>query len=283
MAKVRVITDSGSDLPKSKVDELSIVVVSLSVRFGSDEFVDTVTLSPREFWEKCKNSPQSSLPETAAPSPGSFQEAFLKSKEDGYDGIVCVTLSSGVSSTFQSALQAKELVKDEISVEVVDSQFVSIGQGLIAVGAAEAARDGKDVSEVAQLANELIGRTVLMGTLDTLEYLKRGGRIGSGAALVGSLLSIKPIVEVRDGKVAGESKHRTRGKSLDYVAEKAAIPDEVERFALLNGEAQDFEVFKNKVLAIKDRQNIIYADIGPIIGTHVGQGAVGFAYQTVKK
>ncbi len=281
MAGIQVVTDSGSDIPPQLAKDLGITIVSLSVRFGNDEVVDTVSLTPDEFWSRCAALAAPALPETAAPSPGAFQEAYLKAHKEGYEGVVVVTLSSEVSSTYQSALQAKDLVADQIPVEVVDSRSVSAGEGLVAIAAAEHSKSGASLEEVKKLAKEVVERTFVTGTIDTLENLRRGGRISNGSAFVGSLLSIKPVVEVREGKIESESKHRTRGRSLDYLAQRVNNYGEFERFAFLNGGAKDFDIFKDKVLAQREIKDPIFADIGPIIGTHIGLGAVGIAFTVV--
>ncbi|NNN22719.1 MAG: DegV family protein [Acidimicrobiales bacterium] len=283
MAGIQVVTDSGSDIPPQLAKDLGITIVSLSVRFGNDEVVDTVSLTPDEFWSRCAALAAPAVPETAAPSPGAFQEAYLKAHEEGFEGVVVVTLSSEVSSTYQSALQAKELVADKIPVEVVDSRNVSAGEGLVAIAAAEYSKSGASLEEVKKLADDVVDRTFGAVAVDTLENLRRGGRISNGSAFVGSLLSIKPVVEVREGKIESESKHRTRGRSLDYLAQRVNNYGEFERFAFLNGGAKDFDVFKDKVLAQRAIKDPIFADIGPIIGTHLGLGAVGIAFTVAPK
>jgi DegV family protein with EDD domain len=280
MSKTKIITDSGCDIPLDIAKKYSIDIVSLTVRFGKEEVVDTISLSADEFWKKCAETAAVSMPETAAPSPGNFVNAFEKAKADGFDSVVCITLSSKVSSTYESALNALEVVGDSINVTVVDSLSVSIGEGLIAIDAAKAAQNGEPLEKILELTEFNVKNTILMGTIDSLDSLKRTGRISASEALVGSLLSIKPIVELRDGKVEPESRHRTRSKSLDYVIEKATNINNIKLFSILNGAAKDFDTYKTKLLEkvnLPESVEIIYADIGPIIGTHVGRGAVGFA------
>ena len=170
MAGVRVVTDSACDLPDSLATELGIDIVPLTVRFGDDEFTDRRDLSPAEFWAKCNNSPL--LPETSAPSPGAFEEAYRRLAADGADGIVTVTISRDLSATGQAAELAAQAVADVVPVEVIDSRFVSMGQGLIAVGAARLAQAGKGIEDVAGAAVDLIPRTRVYAAIDTLENLK---------------------------------------------------------------------------------------------------------------
>ncbi len=283
MSKTKIITDSGSDIPLDLIQKYNIGVVSLTVRFGKEEVIDTVKLTPEEFWTKFKSCSADSMPETAAPSPGNFVTAFETAVKEGYENIICICLSSRVSSTYESAVNALEVVKDSANIKIIDSLSVSIGEGLIVIDAAKAALNGESVDSIIDLTNHDITHNVVMGAIDNLETLKRTGRISSSTALVGSLLSIKPVVELRDGKVEQESRQRTRSKSLDYVIDKAAGVSNIKLFSILNGAAKDYESFKTKMLdkvSLGSDVNIVEADIGPIIGSHVGQGAVGFACLT---
>ncbi len=283
MSKTKIITDSGCDIPLDLIKKYNIEIVSLTVRFGQEEVVDTISLSAKEFWAKFQSSTAGSMPETAAPSPGNFIKAFNKAIEEGFENIICICISSKVSSTYESAINAANEISENVNIKVVDSLSVSIGEGLIVVDAAKAALDNQPLEAIIDLINHNISNHVVMGAIDNLETLKRTGRISSSKALVGSLLSIKPVVELKDGKVENESNQRTRTKSLDYVIDKAAAIKKIKLFSILNGEAKDYETFKSKMLErvdIAEGVEIIEADIGPIIGSHVGQGAVGFACLT---
>ena len=276
MARVRVVTDSACDLPPALAGEHGVAVVPLSIRFGSEEFTDGSAIPPEEFWARCAASPV--LPETSAPSPGAFQEAFLAASEQGYDGVVCVTLSAGVSATFQAARTAADLVADRIPVRVIDSRSMTMGQGLIVLDAAELADTGADLNQVAERVEGLLGRTTVLGVVDTLEHLEKGGRIGGARALLGSLLSIKPVVICRDGVVAEESKQRTRSKSLRYLADRAKNAGELSRIAVCNGAATDIDVFMEMVSDVKSEHPLVLVDLGPVVGTHTGPGTVGLCF-----
>ena len=164
---VRVVTDSGCDLPNSAVEASSVTVVPLTIRFGDEEFVNRGDLTTAEFWAKCAASPV--LPSTAAPSPGQFEMEYRRLAAEGASGIVVVSLSSALSATMQSATLAAAAVADAIRVEVVDSRSVSLGTGLMVLAAANAAQLGATVDEVAALARDLVGRTHLWGALDTAQ------------------------------------------------------------------------------------------------------------------
>jgi DegV family protein with EDD domain len=276
MAGIRVVTDSACDLPAALADELGIEIVPLTLRFGDDEFVDRRDLSPAEFWTRCNNSPL--LPETAAPSPGAFEQAYRRLAADGAEAIVAITISGELSATGQAAELAAQAVADTIPVRVIDSKSVSMGEGLIAVAAARLAVAGKGVEDVAGAAIDRIDRTRIYAALDTLENLKKGGRIGGAQALLGSMLSIKPIIEVRDGKVEPESRQRTRSKALAYLAEKIREQDRVEQLAVMHGSAPDLEEFLDMISARFPRDEIVVGDIGAVIGAHAGPRAIGVGF-----
>ncbi|MGO9028365.1 MAG: DegV family protein [Acidimicrobiales bacterium] len=278
MARVRVVTDSASDLPAALAAQYDVAVVPLSIRFGSEEFVDGSVLSPDEFWARCAAS--AVLPETSAPSPGAFQDAFVAAADAGYDGVVCLTLSSGVSATYQSARTAADTVGDRIPVRVVDSRTMTMGYGLVVLEAAELAATGATLDEVVARVEELLPRTQVYGVVDTLEHLEKGGRIGGARALLGSLLSIKPVVTVVGGVVGEESKQRTRSRSLRYLADKAKGVGSISRIAVCNGAAADIDVFLDMLADVKSEHPLVVVDLGPIIGTHTGPGTVGLCLVT---
>jgi DegV family protein with EDD domain len=157
---VRVVTDSSCDLPADVVADHGIDVVPLTIRFGEEEFVDRVDLTPAQFWARCASSP--ALPETAAPAPGAFQEAFRRAAEAGADGVVCINLAAKLSATSQAALTAADAVSDDIPVKVVDSKSVTLGLGMIVVEAARLAAAGGTLDDVTAAAEDLAGRPASM-------------------------------------------------------------------------------------------------------------------------
>jgi DegV family protein with EDD domain len=278
MARIRVVTDSASDLSASLADERGVTVVPLSIRFGSEEFVDGTTLSTDDFWARCKAS--SVLPETSAPSPGAFQEAFAAAADDGYDGVLCLNLSSGVSATHQSAVTAAKAFGDRVPVRVIDSRSMTMGLGLMVLDVAELAASGADLDTLSDRAHSLIPRTHVFGVVDTLEHLEKGGRIGGARALLGSLLSIKPVVTLVDGVVEEESKQRTRGRSLHYLADKATNSPPLSRLAVSNGAASDLDEFLAMLEGLQVDHPLEVVDLGPVVGTHTGPGTIGLSLVT---
>jgi DegV family protein with EDD domain len=279
MARVRVVTDSAGDLTPPLAEEQGITIVPLSIRFGSEEFVDGATLSPAEFWSRCKSS--DILPETSAPSPGAFQEAFLGAAGEGYEGVVCINLSGALSATYQSARTAADAVSDRVPVRVIDSRSVTMGQGLMALAAAESAAGGASLDEVAATVHGLVERTQVFGAIDTLEHLEKGGRIGGARALLGSLLSIKPVVHVVDGVVEEESKQRTRSRQLRYLADKILGFGNLERVAVCNGAANDLDDLLELLAKVDAKYPLEVVNLGPVVGTHTGPGTIGVCVVTM--
>ena len=276
MAGVRVITDSSCDLPTQLATELDIEVVPLSIRFGDEEFVDRRDLSPKEFWSRCSASPV--LPATAAPPPGAFEDAFRRAANAGADGIVCLNLSSKLSATIQSAEVAAKAVQDDVPVRVIDSRSLTMSLGLMAASAARRAAEGASLDEVAAVVEDLIPRARTYAALDTLENLKKGGRIGGAQALLGSMLSIKPIIQVVDGEVEPESRQRTRTRALAYLIDKVKEQGTVESLAVMHGDAPDIDEFLDRLSALYPRDDIVVGDIGAVIGTHAGPRTIGVTF-----
>ena len=277
MSGIRVVTDSSCDLPASALEENGIVVVPLDVRLG-DLGPDVMReLSPEEFWKKCAAT--TSLPETSAPSPGAFKDVFAAAGADGCSGVVCVTISSELSGTHQAAVTGAEEVAGTVPVEVIDSRSVTMGQGLLALYAARLAAEGGSTESVGNAVRAATGKIKVFGSLDTLENLRRGGRIGTAQALVGSLLSIKPVIEVRDGIVEGESRQRTRTRALQYLVDKVRNAGEIAQLAILHSMAADVDQFAKMLAEVYPADETIIGTIGPVVGTHAGPRAVGVAYR----
>lgn len=272
-----MVTDSACDLLDETLLELGIGLVPLRIRFGDQELVDRQELSTKEFWARCATTSQ--LPSTAAPSPGQFQEAFEAMAAEGAGGLVCVDLSSKMSATIESARQAARAVEGRIPVRVVDSLSVTLGIGLVVTEAARAASAGAGLDEVEAAAHRAVEGLKLYGAIDTLDNLKKGGRIGGARALLGSMLSIKPVIEVRDGVVEEESKQRTRSRSLRYLAEKVRAAGPLSRLAVFSADAPDLDEFLGLLEGISPTDGAtLLGDVGPVIGTHAGRGAIGVAW-----
>lgn len=276
MPTIRVVTDTACDLPDDILNDLAVKLVPLRIRFGDEEFVDRYELSTKEFWARCADF--DGLPSTAAPSPGQFQEVFEAMAAEGADGVVCVDLSSRLSATIEAARAAANAVQGRAPVRVVDSLSVTMGHGLVVIAAAEAAKAGASLDEVAEAAELAVSRLKVYGAIDTLENLKRGGRIGGARALLGSMLSIKPVIEVRGGIVEEESKQRTRGKSLRYLADRVKEAGPLDRLAVFSADAPDLSDFLALLDGVETRGQTLLGDVGPVIGSHAGRAAIGVAW-----
>lgn len=274
---IRIVTDSTADIPQELLDLHAITVVPLSVRFGDDEFVDREDLTHDAFWTLLAESEH--LPETAAPSAGRFQDAFLDLAEQGASGVVAVCLSSRLSATYQSAVIAAEKVADTIAVMVVDSFAVTMAAGFQVLEAARSAEAGDDLATVAGAASAAAPKTNLFAALDTLEFLRRGGRIGSAQALVGSLLNVKPLITFAEGVVASAGRVRTRGKALSAIVDHIAELPSVAEIAVLHGQADDVEELRTRLSAFVPDDRLLVSELGPVVATHGGPGVIGVAYR----
>jgi DegV family protein with EDD domain len=272
---VGIVTDSSCDLPEDLVRTWGIEVVPLSIRFGDEELVDREQLTTAEFWARCAASPE--LPSTAAPSPGRFEESYRRLVDGGATGILVVTISGALSATMQSAELAARALTD-VDVRIIDSRTVSLGLGTIALACAEAAATGQDLDAVAALADDLVARTRVFGALDTLDNLRKGGRIGNAKALLATALNIKPIIEVAGGVVEQHGKQRTRSKALTFLVDKvASYRGRIEHLAVLHADCSDVDAFVDRLRPLTDGE-IIVGQIGPVIGAHAGRGTIGVAF-----
>lgn len=276
MPGVRIVTDSSSDLTDEEVAAHGIEVVPLSIRFGADEYEDRGELSVEGFYEKLAAS--SVLPETAAPAPGKFEAAFRRQQEAGADAVVCIDLSSDLSATMQSAQNAAKAATGSLDVRVVDSRSITSGLGTQVLLAAQAGAAGASADEVVALVEDLAGRTHVIGALDTLDNLKKGGRIGGAQALLGSLLLIKPILDISTGKVEEAGKARTRKRALEVLRDKVAAAGPVEHLCVTHGLAPEVEDMLDLLAPLYARDQIRVGHIGPVIGTHGGPRVMGVTW-----
>jgi DegV family protein with EDD domain len=273
---VRVVTDSACDLPDDLIERHAIEVVPLTIRFGNEELIDRKELTTDEFWRRLADSDV--LPETSAPSAGAFEGTFRRLIEDGATGIICVNLSSKLSATMQSAQVAAQAVQADCPVVVIDSLMVSMGLGSLCLTAAQRAADGDSLDSIVANVTDRRNRSKLYGALDTLEFLKKGGRVGNARALLGTMLAIKPVLEVRDGVVEEAGKVRTRSKALRLLVERVK-EGPFENLAVLHGNAPDLDELLDLLEPLADRDQIVVGQIGPVIGTHAGPRVIGVTFQ----
>ena len=271
---VRVVVDSTSDIPHDRAQALGIEIAPLVVLFGDEEFRDGIDLTGDEFYRKLTSTPVT--PTTSAPSVGTFQEAYRKVISEGADAILEISLASKLSATYGNAMQAARTVSAEtgVPIEVIDSGTVSGGFGMPAEIVAREAQQGASLEQLKAHAQSMLSRVRLYAALDTLEYLKRGGRIGGARALLGSLLNVKPLVEVREGQVLPVENVRTRSKAQERVGQIAAGHGKLEGVAVVRSSDAVGEQFTRVARTFWDGPIYEYV-LGPVVGTHAGPGAGG--------
>lgn len=274
---VRIVTDSTADLTKEQQQAAGITVVPLNVHFGDQVFRDHVDLTADEFFRRLRASAQ--LPRTSQPSVGVFEEAYRTLRGNG-DEIVSVHLSSKVSGTYNSAQMAAKGVEEQ-AIEVVDSLSTSMALGFMALEGARLARAGRDRATIAERLRALVPKARVICVVDTLTYLERGGRIGKARALLGSLLNVKPILQLKDGEVVPVGRARGRPQALNKLVELLERDGHVSQLAIMHGAAQaDAEQLRERVAASYPGLDILLTEIGAVLGTHTGPGVIGFTYLT---
>jgi DegV family protein with EDD domain len=267
---VRIVTDSTADLQLEEAKTLGITIVPLTVFFGEEAYLDNVELDNASFYSKLQTSKE--LPRTSQPSPASFQATFTRLIEEGADGIISVHLSSKLSGTYQSACTARDTLSEDlrkVPIEVIDSQSISAGISLGLKRAAAEARQELSLEEIKAHLIDQFMRTRIIAVLDTLEFVKRGGRIGSASAMLGNMLSFKPIIALKDGKVVPLERPRTRGKAYARVAQIIAENGPLQELAV--AEANE-EVGLQLAEALQSiyQGEISHYKLGSVLGTHAG-------------
>jgi DegV family protein with EDD domain len=269
---VKIVTDSSADLPDELVKVLGITVVPLYVRFGEKVYRDRVDISEDKFYERLQHDPVH--PNTTQPTPQDFVEVYQKLAQ-GADGIISIHLSAKLSGTCSSALQAKGTVANECSVEVVDSETLSMALGLVVIAAARAAKDGKSLDEVEAVARQTLPKIRLLAILDTLKYLLLGGRIGKAKALLGSILNVKPILTLKDGEVVPAGQVRTRAKGLDRLFEFVENSKDIQELTVVHSTTPDeAQALAERLGSVFDKEKIIISRLGPVLGVHIGPAAL---------
>ena len=272
---IRVVTDSVSDIPARIIEELGITVVPAYVRFGNTDYKDGVELTTDQFFDRLMNGPD--FPATSQPSVGDFSETY-ESVADGADGIVSVHISSKVSGTVNSAQQGATVSDVGCPIEIVDTLQASMGSGLVAISAAEAARDGGSLQEVTDAAKDAMSRCQCICLLDTLEYLVKGGRIGKARGMLGSLLKIKPLIIIQDGEVHDFGRERTRRKAVARLERAAREFGPLQRVSVMYSTASDeAERLAENLRPSLNGGDAIVARFGPALGTYVGPNALGIS------
>jgi len=276
---VKIVTDSSVDLPAQLVEELGITVVPLYVRFGNEVYRDQIDISADDFYQRLQHDPVH--PSTTQPTPQDFANAYEKVAPKA-DGIVSVHISAKLSGTCNSALQGKKM-REEVGpicpIEVIDSQTLTMGLGIICIAAAKAANAGGSVEEVVDEVKKMIPRMHLLFTLDTLKYLALGGRIGKAKALLGSVLNVKPILAIKDGEVVPAGQVRSRSKGIDRLVDFVQSAASIQDLAIIyNTTPDEAQTLAERIAPIFAKEKIMIARLGPLLGVHAGPGALAIAF-----
>jgi len=272
---VKVVTDSCSDIPGHIAQALGITVVPLGVSFGDEIYQDGVDISADEFYARLIKEPI--LPKTMAPSPGVFAETYNRLATET-DEIISIHISRKLSATYDSALLGKEQLEPTCHIEVIDSRMASMGIGLLTITAARAALAGADLDQITALIHQAIPRTHYFGLVDSLQYLHKGGRLGKGQAFLGSILNVKPLLEVKDGEVHPLERVRSYPKALARLCELAKRFSNVEELAITHATTPDeAEALSTQLASLAPKGHMYKARLGSVIGTYLGPGALAIA------
>jgi DegV family protein with EDD domain len=280
VSKIAILTDSTAYIPPELIEAHQIHVIPLKVIWGSDIYLDGIDIEPEVFFSRLASDP--AMPTTTQPNPEEFTQVYEKLAAD-FDAIFVVLISSALSGTVFSA-QSAAAEFSKVPVHVFDSQLTAMGLGHVVLAAARAADEGKSLEEIAQIAETYAANTSVRFAVDTLEFLHRGGRIGGAARLVGTALSLKPILQLKDGKIDALEKVRTRSKVIDRLLQLAveqANGQPVRAAIFHSSQAEEIEALKVRLSEQVDCVEFIITGLSPVIATHTGPGTVGMAICTV--
>ncbi|HHZ01594.1 MAG TPA: DegV family protein [Tissierellia bacterium] len=275
---IRIVIDSTSDVTQDIIEKYNIKMVPLTVNFEDGSYLDKVELSSSEFFKKLSLAEK--LPTTTLVSPGAFVEAFNEILAEG-DQVLGIFLASELSGTCDSARMAKEMIGSD-HIHIIDSKSVCLGSFALILEAIKLVNEDKTIEEVVSELEKVKGNIVAVAALDTLKYLEKGGRLSKGQAVVGSLLNIKPIIEIKDGKLNVIEKIRGKNKTIkwfDKWIEKNNYDLSDKTVLLFHGDALDqLKALRETIEKKYNIKNIIEQEIGPVIGTHAGPGVLGIGF-----
>ena len=276
MSPVAIITDSASDMDPARASSLGIAIVPLLVSFGNDTYSAGVDMSREDFWARV-TTPGAPIATTAACSPGTFQLAYQKAFDEGADSIVSIHVADALSGTIKAAQVAKQAFGDR-EIHIIDSNSASMGEGMLAELGVAMSSAGASAGDITTVLEGRRPDLQVYLALETLEYLKRGGRISGAQAAIGTLLSVKPIIEIKDSRVETTERVRTRGKARERLVE-LLIARPIERLSILHTTNADVEGFAEQLIPRVpggiDRSKVTIDLVGPSVGPHLGPGCVG--------
>jgi DegV family protein with EDD domain len=269
---LKIITDSLGDIPQELVKKLDITVIPIHVLFGMESFQDGVDMTTEQFYARLVTS--KTLPTTAVPAPGTFIDCYERVAKEA-DDIVAITVSHKLSATFETATRAADMMKQKRRIKVIDSLQVIMGEGIITIKAAEAAKAGATFEDVVKQVGKNIPRIESRMAFDSLEYLKRGGRIGAGQAFLGSILKLNPVLYLKDGEVYPLSRERSRAKAIDSLYNFVLGYSKVEAIAVEDATTPEEADALAQRLQCKFPKTPLYrSKVSAVIGTHVGPSVI---------
>lgn len=279
MSKIALVTDSTVSMPKELVEKYHIFVVPQVLIWGKDTYEDGVNITPSEFYARIKTA--TIMPSTTQVTVASFHEIYTKLLAQDYQ-ILSILVSSKLSGTVNSAVQAKSMQPPDAPIEIVDSNSTAMAMGFHVLTVARAIEQGASIAEGVALAQKASKTTGIFFAVDTLEFLHRGGRIGGATRFMGTLLNFKPILELCDGRVEATERVRTRGKSLDRIVELAVEQiggRSPVRLSTLHANApEDAKYVLDQASARVNPVETVYSEVSPVVGVHAGPGVVGIVY-----
>ncbi|MFC2069052.1 DegV family protein [Chloroflexota bacterium] len=267
---IKIVTDSTADLPPQLASELGITVVPAYVRFGDEVYRDRVDISEDEFYQRLLSDPIP--PSTEPPTPQDFVDAYQKLCPEA-DGIISIHVSGKLSATYNSALRGKELIETKCPIEVVDSQSLTMGLGLLVLAANTLASSERNLLQIVGKAIQIIPNIHLLGLFDTLKYLAQGGRIGKAKALLGSVLAVKPMLAMRDGELEPAGQFRNRANGIDRLFSFVKNFTDIQDLAIVYSTTLDeAQTLAERMGSIFTKKQIRLARLGPALGVHGGPG-----------
>ena len=278
---VKIVTDSTSDITGELAQELGITVVPLTVSFGHESFLDRVDISTDEFYRRLEK--ESMFPTTTQPAPGVFADIYKKLAGET-DEILTIVISSKLSGTYQSAINARNMMEKKCRIEVIDSASVAMGFGLLVIAAARAAKEGASLDEVADIVNKGIPRSHLVIYFETLKYLAKGGRLGKAHGLLGAMLSIKPILTIKGGEIAPLTRVRSKAAGLDYINSFVGGFSKIEKLAVEHSTTiADADKLVDSFSQYVPKEKIYQSTVSPVLGTYAGPGALAITVIEAEK
>ena len=277
---IKIVTDSSADLPAEVAEELGIAVVPLFARFGEKVYREQVDISLDEFYHKLEHDPVH--PVTIQPSPQDFIDVYQKLSQEA-DGIVSIHLSSKLSGTYNSALQGKKMIEKECPIEVIDTQLVTVGLGLVCMAAAKMVKAGENLTSVVAEVKQMTPSINLLALLDTLKYLALGGRIGKAKALLGSVLNVKPMITLKEGEVVPAGQVRSHSKGVERLFSFVESASDIDDLAIAyNTTPDEAQALAERLGSVFTKETIKIVRLGTTLGVHMGPRALAVAFRGKK-